>query len=91
MKTATSIPKPKLAEAEAFMKLYCACLSGAASQLEQTYNNEDGHYCGDVFADDAKTLRNRECFAVKRVFRMATLALEELEISQFNKEVSEKL
>ena len=38
-----------------------------------------------------KTLRNRECFAVKRAFRMATLALEELEMAQFNKEVSEKL
>lgn len=61
MKTATTIPKPKRAENEAFMKLYCACLSGAASQLEQTYNNEDGRYCGDVFADHGKTLHNREC------------------------------
>ena len=54
MKTATTIQKPKRAEAKAFIKLCCACLSGAASQLEQTYNNEEGRYCGDVFADGAK-------------------------------------
>jgi hypothetical protein len=84
MKTVTMIPKPKRTEDEAFMKLYCACLSGVASQLEQTFNNKDGRYCGDVFADDQKSLLNRECFAVKRAFRMASLALEELQIDQFN-------
>ena len=72
MKTATVILKPKRTEDEAFMKSYCSRLSGVASQLEQTFN-EDGRYRGDVFADDQNSLLNRECFAVRRAFRMASL------------------
>jgi hypothetical protein len=70
-----------------FLRLYCACLSGAASQREQVFNDEDGRYCGDVFSSDAKSLLERESFAVKRAFRMASLALEEWEIARFNQDV----
>ena len=80
MKTATTIPKPKLSADETFLKLLCACLSGVASQLEQTFSN-DGLPAQDIFSED---LCNRESFAVKRAFRMARLARQELEINQFN-------
>ena len=67
------------------MRLYCACLSGISSQLEQTWYNEDRQFRGDVYASDAKTFRLREAQAVKRAFRLATLAFDELQIvEQFN-------
>jgi hypothetical protein len=80
MKT-ISPTKPKLAEDETFMKLYCACLSGVASQLEQTFSN-DGLPAHDIYSEN---LRHREQFSVARAFRMAVLAKEELLDSEFNK------
>lgn len=84
------MPEPKLVESDenaTFLKLYCACLSGVASQLEQM-DSLDGLPLRDIFSED---LKQRESFAVKRAFRLARLASQELEIDQFNKEVSEKL
>ena len=50
------------------------------------YSN-DGLPLQDIFAENAKSLLKRECFAIKRAFRMASLAREGLEISQFNQKV----
>jgi hypothetical protein len=57
-----------------FMQLYCACLSGVASQLEQHFSNE-GLQAQDIYSGD---LRKRELYAVKRAYRMASLATQEL-------------
>jgi hypothetical protein len=78
-------PKRTTEVDETFLKLYCAALGGVASQLEQMHSIE-GLPLQDIHA---KNLVEREGFAVKRAYRMASLALQELqEVSEFNQKLS---
>lgn len=83
MKTAT-IAKPKSRQDETLLRLFCASLSGVSSQLEHLHSLEAGLPAQDLFAKD---LHQREVFAVKRAFRLATLAREELQVNQFNSQL----
>jgi hypothetical protein len=74
----TRKPNVALSDDSTFMELYCACLNGVASQLEQTFSPDEGLRPQDIYCDHQ---RNREQEAVKRAYRMACLAFEELQIN----------
>ena len=82
MKTVISqTPKPNVAisvsEEETFLRIYCSLLSGIASQLEANWS-PDGLPPHDIYGDHQK---HREQEGVKRAYRMACLAMEELQIN----------
>ena len=65
------------AEEETFLRIYCSLLSGIASQLEANWS-PDGLPPHDIYGDHQK---HREQEGVKRAYRMACLAMEELQLN----------